>query len=308
MMIETILLPLDGSALGERALPYALRLAMNTKARLVLMHATVPPVIPRSPSFDVESFARRLREGQVIVPFTSSKEVQIDAVNHDIFADRVAEGICQATVEQAADLVIMATRAHGGLGRWLHGGVADQVLNQSPVPVMLVPPTCNCTWPEYGPMEILVPLDGSRFAEEILEPVGNLAAALKAELVLVGASGPLEAAYAHRIRTVGSGFGAAIHETYEYLDDVAARLRAMGQTVVVDAEVGRPGVVIDSISKTRHVDLIAMASHGRTGVARLAIGSVAADLLHTSTVPLFLWRPATQRHAVEPVPLATAVR
>jgi nucleotide-binding universal stress UspA family protein len=307
-MIEKILLPLDGSALAERALPYALRLASATKARLVLMHATVPWVIPRSPGFDVDAFARRLRTGQVIVPFTSSQGVEIDAVTHDIFVDKVAEGICQTIVEQAADLVVMATRSHGGLGRWLHGGVANQVLKLSPVPVVLVPPTCDQVWPDDGSLRILIPLDGSRFAEEILEPVGNLAATLKAELILVGASGPLESAYVHGVRTVGSGFGAALHATYEYLDDVATRLRAMGRTVVVDAEVGRPDVIIDSVSRTLHVDLIALATHGRTGVAHLAFGSVASDLLHASTVPLFLWRPAAQRHVIEAASLSTAAR
>src|SRR5690242_13125459 len=74
-MIERILLPLDGSPLAEHALPYALRLASATGARLILMHAAVPPVTPSAPRFDVEAFARQLRGGQVVVPFTSSQGI-----------------------------------------------------------------------------------------------------------------------------------------------------------------------------------------------------------------------------------------
>lgn len=304
-MIEKIVLPLDGSAFAERALPYALRLASATGARLILLHAAVPPVIPRAPDFDIRAFARKLREGQVVVPFAGSDGVEIDTVTHGMFPDEVAEGIRETVVEQRADLVVMATHARGGLAHWLHGGVADQVLGQSPVPVVLIPPTCDHVWPDGDALRILVPLDGSRFAEEILEPVSQLATTIEATLVLVGASGPRESAYVDGISSMRFGFGEALHETHEYLDHVAARLRAAGQIVTVDAEIGRPRTIIESIAQRRHVDLIAMATHGRTGVARVALGSVAADILHDSTVPLLLWRPAESRHAEVPTPAST---
>jgi nucleotide-binding universal stress UspA family protein len=272
------------------------------------MHATVPPVIPRAPSFDVAALARQLRTGQKLVPFSSTLGIAIDGITHDIFDDQEAEGIGEAVREQGADLVVMATHAHGGLGRWLHGGVADQLLAQSPVPIVLVPPACDHVWPGDGALRILVPLDGSRFAEEILEPVGQLATAMNASLLLVAASGPLDSAFADGIPSIRAGFGAALHETREYLDRVAARLRAAGQRVMVDAEVGRPRAIIESIGERRHADLVAMVTHGRTGVARMALGSVAADLLHDSAVPLLLWRPAAARHAEEPAAMATTAR
>jgi nucleotide-binding universal stress UspA family protein len=305
MMIEKILLPLDGSPFAERALPYALSLASATGARLILMHATVPTVIPRAPIFDVEAFARQIREGQALVPCTSSHGIAIDGISHDIFDDQEAEGISEAVREQGADLIVMATHAHDGLGRWLHGGVANQLLAQSAVPIVLVPPTCDHAWPDIGSLRILVPLDGSRFAEGILEPVGRLATAINASLLLVGASGPLDSGFADGVPSIRTGFGSALHETHEYLDQVAAPLRAAGQRIMVDAEVGRPRAIIESIGQRRHVDLIAMATHGRTGVARMALGSVAADLLDDSKVPLLLWRPVEVRHAEEPAPVST---
>lgn len=300
-MVERILLPLDGSPFGERALPYALRLASATGARLILMHGHAPLVIAKEPDFDVQAFARRLRDGQVVVPYTATAGIEIEAVPHDVYMDKVAEGICETIVAQGADLVVMSTHGYGGLGRWLYGSVADQVIRQSPVPLVLVPVTCDHVWEEAATLRILVPLDGSAFAEEVLDPVGKLASALKAELLLVGAAGPLEYGYADGVPFTRSGFDAALKETNEYLEGVAARLRAAGQRVTVDAQTGQAGPVIDGIARRRHVDLIAMATHGRSGMARAALGSVATEMLHRSTVPLLLWHPVALRQTSEPM-------
>jgi len=300
-MVERILLPLDGSPFGERALPYALRLASATGARLILMHGHAPLVIAKEPDFDVQAFARRLRDGQVVVPYTATAGIEIEAVTHDVYMDKVADGICETIVAQGADLVVMSTHGHGGLGRWLYGSVADQVIRQSPVPLVLVPVTCDHIWERSAALRIMVPLDGSTFAEEVLDPVGKLASALKAELLLVGAAGPLEYGYADGVPFTRSGFDAALKETNEYLEGVAARLRAAGQRVTVDAQTGQAGPVIDGIARRRHVDLIAMATHGRSGMARAALGSVATEMLHRSTVPLLLWHPVALRQTSEPM-------
>jgi nucleotide-binding universal stress UspA family protein len=305
-MVERILVPLDGSPLAERALPYAVRLASATGARLVLMHGQAALAIRKEPDFDVAAFASRLEQGEAGVPLAALAGVEIDAVTHNVYLDKIAEGICETVVDRRADLVVMSTHGHSGFGRWLYGSVADQVLRQSSVPVMLVPATCDHAWSDTAALRILVPLDGSAFAEEALEPIGALATILKAELVLVGASGPFDYAYAEGVPYVRTGFDAALQETRTYLDSVAARLRAAGQTVAVDAETGRAGPVIEGIARRRHVDLIALATHGRSGVARLALGSVAAEILHRSTVPLLLWRPASLRHAAEPEAAATS--
>jgi nucleotide-binding universal stress UspA family protein len=299
-MVERILLPLDGSPFGERALPYALHLASATGARLILMHGHSPLVIAKEPNFDVQAFATQLRDGQGVVPHTAVAGIEIEAVTHDIYMDKVAEGICETIAEQGADLVVMSTHGYGGLGRWLYGSVADQVIRQSPVPIVLVPVTCDHVWEDPVPFRIMVPLDGSAFAEEVLDPVGKLASALKAELLLVGASGPLDYAYADSVPHMRGGFDAALRETRDYLESVAYRVRADGHTVTVDAETGRAGPVIDGIARRRHVNLTAMATHGRSGMARATLGSVATELLQRSTVPLFLWHPMALRHAAQP--------
>jgi nucleotide-binding universal stress UspA family protein len=296
-MVERILIPLDGSALAERALPYAVGLASTLSAKLILMHGMVPPTIPRAPSFDVGLFARQLRAGKTAMPAAAVAGLDIDAVTQDIFAEKVAEGIREAIVDQRADLVVMSTHGYGGLGRMLFGSVADQVLCESPVPVVLIPTASEHTWPDSGSLRILVSLDGSRFAEEVLEPVTQLATALQAELVLIAATGPLEHSFAESAAATHAGFDSALRETREYLDGVAAQLRTSGLSVTVDAETGRAGVVIDGVTRRRHIDMVAMATHGRSGLARMALGSVATEVLQHSTVPVLLWRPAAVRHA-----------
>jgi nucleotide-binding universal stress UspA family protein len=214
--------------------------------------------------------------------------------------NKTAEGICEAIVEQGADLVVMSTHGHGGIGRWLYGSVADQVIRQSPVPILLVPATCDHAWEGTAPLRIMVPLDGSAFGEEVLDPVGKLASTLKAELLLVGASGPLEYAYADGVPYMRGGLDVALRETRDYLESVAFRMRAEGHTVTADAETGRAGPVIDDLARRRHVDLVAMATHGRSGIARAALGSVATEVLHRSRIPVLLWRPTALRHATQP--------
>ena len=85
----------------------------------------------------------------------------------------------------------MSTHGHGGLGRWLYGSVADEVLRRVPVPVLLVSAVCAQTWAQDQPLRVVAPLDGSDLAEEALGPARDLAATLGNELLLLGVVEPL---------------------------------------------------------------------------------------------------------------------
>jgi len=289
-MTRTILLPLDGSPLAERALPYAAHLASATGARLVLMHGDAPTAATHAPQFDVQAFAHRVREGQAVGAISDPRRIQIDAVSTTVYTDKTADGICATARELQADAIVMSTHGQSGPGRWLYGTIADQVLRQTTVPVILVSSTCSHAWTAHMPFRILVPLDGSRFAEEVLGPVNALAATLGAELFLIGAVDEHGQSYAEGVSSFESGTDAEIRGVRDYLDRVANGLRANGRTVHVDAEAGHAPTVIDEATRRRHIDLVAMATHGRSGVARLALGSVASQTLLRSTVPLFLVR------------------
>lgn len=298
-MSKTVLLPLDGSPLAERALPYAAHLASVTGGRLIVMHGQAPSAATRTQQFDVHAFAQALREGQAVGATSDPRRIQIDAMTHLVYTDKIADGICAAAEERRADLIVMSTHGQSGPGRWLYGSIADQVLRQATVPVVVVSAVCDHAWTGQPPFRILVPLDGSRFAEAVLGPVSDLAGPLGAELFLIGAVSGHGQPHAEGVAALQSGAESELPGLRDYVQEVANRLRAEGATVQVDVEEGRPAAVIDEAQRRRRIDLIAMATHGRSGIVKLTLGSVAAQTLQRTTAPLLLVRPAPRAGSAE---------
>jgi nucleotide-binding universal stress UspA family protein len=135
---------------------------------------------------------------------------------------------------------------------------------------------------------ILVPLDGSIFAEAALAPAVDLAREAGAKLLL------LRAAEAHTLPLADpiKAEVDVVHEAQEYLAAARARVTAAGvRNVEVSAWYGPPVEAIVEAARCRHADLIVMSSHGRSGVARLVLGSVAERVLRATAVPILLIRP-----------------
>jgi nucleotide-binding universal stress UspA family protein len=194
----------------------------------------------------------------------------------------------------------MATHGRSGPARWLYGSVADQVLRRAPVPVLTVPPDAAGVWPADRPPTLLVPLDGSTLAEAALEPTAELAASLGSALVLVQVIPfppyPLLADDGAYLAAFDCDTAEA--SAQEYLAGVAARLQPTVPQVRWRVQLGQPAVAIAEIAREEGADVIAMATHGRTGLARLVLGSVATALLQRASVPLLLIRPASLGAAV----------
>jgi len=134
--------------------------------------------------------------------------------------------------------------------------------------------------------KILVPLDGSSLAEAILPQVIELARALGAELLL------LRVAIAHvfpgadpteeEVRVV--------HEAEEYLQTLRSKLAGKGVPIGTAVRYGKPPPEIISHIADNKVDLVAMSTHGRSGLSRLVMGSVAEEVVRNARVPVLLWR------------------
>jgi nucleotide-binding universal stress UspA family protein len=288
-MFANILVPLDGSALSERALPFALSLAKATDGRLWLVHArpaTVPLIDPEhghDPGAMIEGIAAHLRERGFRV---TSRTMHGDATNV----------ILDASVDMPADLIVMATHGRGGIRRWLYGSVTDRVLLRASVPVMLVPTACDHPWPNDRRLKILVPLDGSDLSESVLGTVHELSHAIGADLLLMRA-----AAQEPGVPLVPwlEPVGLALHqatetelaEAREYLDGLAVPPGLVDRSVDVLVDDGEPSSSVPRIARQEDVDLIAMATHGRTGLARLTMGGVATATLQHAHVPVLLVRP-----------------
>jgi nucleotide-binding universal stress UspA family protein len=134
---------------------------------------------------------------------------------------------------------------------------------------------------------ILVPLDGSAVAEAALRPAVDLARQAGATLILLRAA----EAHAGPMGDVVEAQVAVMREAEEYLAAARARVLAAGVAgVEVSAWYGPPAEAIVEAARHRHADLIVMASHGRSGVARLVLGSVAASVVRATAVPILLIR------------------
>ena len=312
--MKTILVPLDGSALAGSTLPYVVALAKATEAKLLLYRAVV------AHSF----FKDDLADAQLAV--IAEAEEYLDAACGKVRAEGIDAGVrvqygaaarCileEATLNQP-DMIVMSTHGRGGLGRWVYGSVTDQVLREADVPILIVPPAAAAGWTRTDDTRVLVSLDGSELAEAALEPAASLAVALGAGLLLLRVVEPkvYGDVYAPSYSSVPEiNTEAELVTAQVYLDTVAARLRAQsaanhggGIAISTRVETGQPAATIARVAHETSTLAIALATHGRGGVARLVMGSVATGLLQRADVPVLLVRPAAvARPAPEPAVLA----
>jgi nucleotide-binding universal stress UspA family protein len=294
-MVQCILVPLDGSTLAERALPYATALAGASGARLVLVRVAAPGAGP-----DGVREARAYL-AQVAAGLTSAgRPVETVAPAGD-----VVDEICAEARRQHADLLVSATHGRGGLGRWVYGSVAAALLARTQLPVLLVR-----AWgaaPSAARLadhpRLLVPLDGSAFGEEALPVAESLADALGGELVLLRAVVRPDAPFAPDWIVeplLRQELEAATVEAERYLQRLAERYAQAGRTVHIDVRVGQPGLeaeadVIDKAGREHGAALAVMTTHGYTGLRRLVLGSVADSVVRRSTLPVVLVRPRAVR-------------
>jgi nucleotide-binding universal stress UspA family protein len=269
-MLKTILVPLDGSALAERALSLATALSIPTGAHLVLVRvfAGEKPADFGAPyGTYLEKTAADLRE----------RGFQAETV--DKHGKRVAEAITSAADEHGADLIVMTTHGHAGPARWVLGSVAEDLVKCSRVPVLLQrawDPGRRALLLDDQPL-VLTAVDGSRFSESALPAACALAEDLGAKLMLV--------------RVMPGSDDVAVRE---YLEALAARLRAEWPSLTIETRVdyGDPAIAIVAATGDAGAALVVMATHGRTGLERVALGSVADGVLHRGRAPLVLVHPA----------------
>jgi nucleotide-binding universal stress UspA family protein len=307
-MLRTIVVPLNGSTFGEQALPWALSLARQAKAAVHIMHVhrALEATYAEMQIFD-ESLDHQIREQERAYVETMAKKlagagVPISGVNQD---GEIAPALREYAVAVSADLLVMTTHARGPMARFWLGSVADESLRDAPCPILLVHPHDQAVDLQQAMTikNILVPLDGSPFAEQVLELALSLGKLYGAAYALLRVIQPIQA----MTMPVGAGsFGEMAHrmmerldvlqeqlrkEAQEYLDGVAARLRAQGLTVTTQvATAEQPGVAILQHARPP-VDLIALETHGRRGLARLFLGSVADKVVRGATVPVLVHRP-----------------
>jgi nucleotide-binding universal stress UspA family protein len=300
------MVPLDGSPLAERALPLGLELANRARAnlRLVLVHQSPPAPIDRAAArlaHQVELSVRRaerdyLREVQAKLAPSAPK----GRVRGVTLTGSVAEMLAKYVAELGVDLVVMATHGRGGFQRAWLGSVADRLVRTLEIPVLLVRAGGDAPVEPRPPGTVLVPLDGSPLAEDALGPAVTLARLLDAEVRLVQVVRPamLATEASYQLPTIYDEATTAIfrREAQDYLDDMAERVRAAGLRATAYAVLGWSAAeTLLELARPAQIGLVAIATHGRSGLRRAALGSVADKLVRGASVPVLVCRPRAAR-------------
>ena len=271
-MLNKILVALDGSENAERALPWVKRYAAKGPSQVVLFRA-------------VDSGTVELEEARAYLQ-RIEREVNYAGISCKtrVRRGRAAPEIVRAAVEEDADLVLMTTRGGSPVKRWLVGGVTEQVLRLSPVPVLTV--RSQTPLPHQARVRrIIVPLDGSKLAEAPLSWAKRLARFLRAKLIFlhVYPSGPAG---------LTARNGEAFVGLRKRILPLCSELRVDGVKAAFKLQRGDPAERI-LIYPDRY-DLILTTTHGFGGFKRWVFGSVAEKLIHASEVPVLVWKTPAQ--------------
>lgn len=287
-MFTTIMVPLDGSPLAERSLPYAEMLARASGGTLALVRAVTAgitgsrvTVIHEALAY-LERIAADLRSRGLTVQ-TSAPYGQ------------PASGVVAMAGQLGADLIVLATHGRSGMSHLAYGSVAEEILTRARAPILLISARGEAaSEPFAAGAPLLAPLDGSGFAERSLPTVRELAALLGTGVVLVQALGDPEAFG----QPISPSTWAAIAEGWQeqevaavdYLREIA-RQELPGIETVCVARTGSTTAVVADVTRDYGAALVVMATHGRFGLSRFFFGNVADDAMHAVGAPCLLVGP-----------------
>ncbi|HEX9370885.1 MAG TPA: universal stress protein [Roseiflexaceae bacterium] len=306
--MDKILVPLDGSALAEQALPYAQLIAplLDASVRLirVISYADHQHLLaseqmmlakggPPPPLYVREQQAwKQLRthaERYLAAQAALLRRAGVD-VEAEVAVDLPAEAIVENAARGDCALIAMATHGYGGLSRWALGSIADKVVQAAPAPVLLVRAAAGGPAAAPALRRILVPLDGSALAEQALPLAATLAAETGAALLLLLVVEPslgMELGMPPRLRP-DQALSLLRDRLMREADRVVGGLDRGHVSMTPLVAEGHPAEAIVDIAAQRHADLIVMSTHGRSGLRRWALGSIADKVLHATTTPLIL--------------------
>lgn len=265
-MFQHVVVPIDGSDASWRTVPIAARMAAAVDGKL-----DVVTVVDRIAN--VTAAEHDLREGAELVgplPITPNL--------HVLASDSIAEAIRRHVEQLNGAIVVMSSHGHGRSAAVL-GSITDDVLRQLYGPVVVVGPRVA---DDAGRLDgrYVIPLDGSHHGDAILSIAGPWSVEFGAEPWLVEAAGP------------------GVVSTTDYLESGYPARRAHEMSRQIGREVqyevvhgDDPARALVEFADTMQSSLIFASTHGRTGVARLRAGSVAAHIVRHAHCPVVLYRP-----------------
>ncbi|APV45380.1 Nucleotide-binding universal stress protein, UspA family [Dehalogenimonas formicexedens] len=283
-MIKEVVIPLDGSAEAEITVPYGMALAQKLGAQLDFVSVDETGAADTGNLY--RNYLRHLDE-RLKAKYPGQRAWQTRLQN-----GKAAEEILRFIEEHVADLVILSAHGASGRGSALVGKVANKIMTGTNKPALLIksPP------PENRPLisKILVPLDGSGIGQAALDIVSQLAPAFNAEVVLTQVVEPVR--YLPSVDGMGAYTlpidDAEIEaDATTFLNRRAEALRQKGITVSTVVKTGSAAELIMNYARDNQVDLIAMSTHGLSGLTRWVFGSVTEKIVVYGTTPVLVVHP-----------------
>jgi len=304
--MQRILVGLDGSALAESILPTVTMLASRLGAEIVLLHVTQVPgtvqATDRGPAVD-EVVAQQQRAARAYLDEVAQRVPDPShGVRTELVVGEAGPEIVGSAERVHADLIALATHGRSGIGRWLHGSVAEAVLHATTTPLLLLRPAVTRPAAPLGVQRLVVPLDGSPLAEMGLPVAEELACTLGVPIVLlrvvemVGlafASDPLSGTFVDDqavLEVLRDGARA-------YLDGLADRIkqRSAGVAVKIEVVIGSAAESITARADEEAGSLLVLTTHGRTGWRAMFLGSVARRVALQAGMPVVVVPPPEAR-------------
>lgn len=283
-MLSKVLVPLDGSKLSDRILAQVERLLVRDDAEVMLLRSVTEPIsVPATPAQRrlIDAAQQHLEGARDALVARGAR-----ASGSLLLGTDAAGKILAFARRYRPSLIAMSTHGRSGVRRWIRGSVAERVLRHSPFPVLLWNPF-RAGAPKPGIprfRKILLPLDGSETSARILPLVGAFARLNGARVILFHTQVlyPTVGDYAGFVLPPDPKSSRRILEGY--------RKRLPGVKTSIRAALGLPAEAILEAAEREKVDLVALATHGRTGLSRWALGSVAEQVLRHCPLPVLVQR------------------
>lgn len=309
-MYRNIMVPVDGSSFSREAVLQGLRIASRCGATLRLVRVAASPIgLDAGEGYEIESEGLcQLHASALADLYAIAVECRAHStvnVTASLQHGPVADAIIGYARRHRVDLIVMRSHARRGLARVWLGSVADKLIRDSGIPVLVVRPPSMATGLENGIQfkRILVPLDGSALAEQSLASAVALARIDGATVTLIRVVPPSRREPGVIESDIGPARADAVIAAARYLDSLLTtesdRPLSINRRVVVSDDI--PDTIMQ-LADTGEIDLIAIATRGRNALARVASGSVADRIMRESITSVLVLHPAV------PAVLAPAVK
>jgi len=293
------MVPVDGSPFSREAVLQGLRIASKSGATLRLVRVGTSTVLSGGPdSLPLENETlRKIQAAELADLYSIAAECRAHStvtITASVQHGPVVDALIGYARRQKVDLIVMRSHSRKGLARVWFGSVADALIRESGIPVLVVKAPSVATALESGfhYNRILVPLDGSLLAEQSVQPAISLARIDGATVTLLMVVTPSTVPAGEFVSASGDAPAKAVEAAKRYLDSCLTP--AIDKSVRIERKVvlarDVPGAVL-STAEAIEADLIAIATHGRGALTRARVGSVADRVVREASISTMVLHP-----------------